>query len=124
MADAIGLIKAGLKARKAFRRWRERVRARKQTEETSERIELKEKKDVKILDFIAGLRTSTKSGVAGLVVPAVAMVPFYDEAATYMQQACESGEGPLPFVIGGAVTWITMYVSARISKTPAKPGKF
>lgn len=76
----------------------------------------------KVLQVIAGLRTSTKSGVAGLF-PLLALVPFYDEVNAYLLQACASEQGPVVFLVGGAVVWVTMVVTARVSKTPTNPGK-
>lgn len=83
----------------------------------------------KLKEFLASYRTSTKSGLAGLVVPAVTaavvLVPFYDPISAYVAEACAQPK-PLDFLVAGAagwvVTWGTMYVAARKSKSPANPG--
>jgi hypothetical protein len=80
----------------------------------------------KLLRFIEQYRTSTKAGAAGLVPIAVAgaaMLPYYDQINALVIEACKSEQGPLTFLIGGVVVWVTMFVSARISKTPPNPGK-
>jgi hypothetical protein len=74
-----------------------------------------------LAQFSANRRTSTKAGVVGLV-PFVAMLPFYDTVNDYIVRACQSEEGPTLFLVGGAVVWATMLVTARLSKTPATPG--
>lgn len=71
--------------------------------------------------FLAARRTSTKAGLAGFV-PLIAMLPFYDTINDYLLKACQSEEGPTVFLVGGAVVWLTMYVSARVSKSPKNPG--
>lgn len=71
--------------------------------------------------FSAARRTSTKAGVAGLV-PLVAMLPFYSTVNDYLLEACTSEQGPTVFLVGGAAVWLTMWVSARASKTPENPG--
>lgn len=75
----------------------------------------------KLLALLAGLRTSTKAGVAGFV-PLIVMLPFYNTVNDYLMQACMSTEGPTVFLVGGAVVWVTMWVTARKSKTPTTPG--
>lgn len=83
----------------------------------------------KLLEAIAQYRTSTKSGATGLVVPPVAaalvLLPFYDHVEAFVKSACDSGD-PMQFVVaaavGWAVTWVSMFVSARKSKTPTDPG--
>lgn len=80
---------------------------------------------MKLLELLASLRTSTKSGAAGLVplvVSGAALLPFYDQINAYLVQACMSDQGPLTFLVGGAAVWVTMYVTARHSKTPTNPG--
>ena len=71
------------------------------------------------------LRTSTKAGAAGLLtlVGGVAtLVPFYDEINGYLVQACSADQGPLAFLVSGAVVWVVMWVTARRAKTATKPG--
>lgn len=80
---------------------------------------------MKLLELLAQVsaskRTSTKAGLAGFV-PLIAVLPFYGTVNDYLLKACASEEGPAVFLVGGAVVWITMYVTARRSKSPAKPG--
>ena len=76
----------------------------------------------KLKAFLAKYRTSTKAGAAGLIVPAAALLPFYDNINAYLTQACQNGDGPLAALLAGGVTWVSMYLAARYSKTPANPG--
>lgn len=76
----------------------------------------------KLLELLSKFRTSTKSGAAGLVALALPLVPFYDEINAYILEACKSDQGPTVALASGAVVWLTMYVTARGSKTPANPG--
>lgn len=76
-----------------------------------------------LLDLVKGFRTSTKAGIMGFVPLLVGYFPFKDVVDAYIKQACASDQGPTAFLVGGAVVWLTMYVSARVSKTPAVPGK-
>lgn len=71
--------------------------------------------------FLAARRTSTKAGAAGLA-PLLVALPFYDTINAYLVKACMSEEGPTVFLIGGAVVWATMLVTARASKSPENPG--
>lgn len=74
-------------------------------------------------------RTSTKSGAAGLVAPPLAallaFVPFYDQVSAFIVEACAQPK-PVDFIAVGvgawAVTWVSMFVSARLSRTPKNPG--
>jgi len=68
------------------------------------------------------LRTSTKVGVVGLLVPLLSVIPFYDEINGLLLQACQSENGPTVFLGGAAVAWASAVVTARLSKSPAKPG--
>lgn len=76
----------------------------------------------KLKQIFGALRTSTKGGAAGLLAPLVVAVPFYDEINAYVVQACQSEDGPLVFLAGAAITWVSFYITARVSKTPANPG--
>lgn len=100
-------------ARKAKRR------ARREAKEAG--ISPEENDMEKLLALIAGLRTSTKAGAVGFV-PLIAVLPFYSTVNDYLMQACMSSEGPTVFLVGGAVVWVTMFVTARRSKTPTTPG--
>lgn len=71
--------------------------------------------------LIAARRTSTKAGAAGLV-PLIVYLPFYEQVNEYIVQACAAEEGPTVFLVGGAVLWLTMFLTARASKTPENPG--
>lgn len=77
----------------------------------------------KFFSRLRELRTSTKSGVAGLAALLVMGLPFSDQAESLLQEACKNPEGAFPFLVTGGVTWLVMYVSARVSKTPVNPGK-
>ena len=103
---------------KGFRFWRKHEIGKRilgtyepKTEQTSERIEYEAPEvKVKTLDKLKGLRTSTKSGAAGVVSFAV--------LAVIAQVAPE-----LP--TAGLEEWITavvMYLVARWSRTPEKVG--
>ena len=108
-------IKAALQRRKA--------KAGKPVDEVAEEFNSPDEVPMdKLKEFLAKYRTSTKAGAAGLVVPALVLLPFYDEVNGYLTQACQSGDGPLAALAAGGVTWLSMYVSARFSKTPAQPG--
>jgi hypothetical protein len=74
------------------------------------------------LGKLSKLRTSTKGGAAGLLAPLVVVLPFYDEINGLLIQACQSEDGPIVMLTGAAITWVSFYVAARLSKTPAKPG--
>lgn len=98
-----------------------------------EGLSRKERK-MKLLELLvqmsAAKRTSTKSGAAGLVLPplvaAVGLLPFYDDFANFIREACAQPD-PTDFIVAGGaawlVTWVSMFVSARLSKTPTNPGK-
>ncbi len=83
----------------------------------------------KLLQALAAYRTSTKSGGTGLLVPplvaAVSLVPFYDEIGAFIKSVCAEPD-PTNFLVaagvGWVVTWVSMYFSARVSKTPQNPG--
>lgn len=77
----------------------------------------------KLLQFVSNLRTSTKSGAVGLVVPALVLLPFYEQVNGFLTQVCMDGDGPLAALVAAGVTWVSMFVTARLSKTPANPGK-
>lgn len=69
-------------------------------------------------------RTSTKvagTGLLALALPALAMLPYYDQINSYMLQACQSDNGPLMYLGGGAVTLVVAYVTARLTKSPLLP---
>lgn len=121
--------------RRLFPKWFEKRdakrRARLEREKVAELVALydttetdskTEDSDMRFLERLRGLRTSTKSGAVGLVTLLVMGLPLAEEAEAYLQQACENPEGAVPFLIGGGVTWLFMFVTARLSKTPAQPG--
>src|SRR5690606_23480425 len=114
--------KARRQARRAQRR-RERKARRKGVELSSELIEsdVTEDDGMKLLEKIANLRTSTKAGAVGALPLLLMLLPFAEDAEALIQQACQSENGALPFLVGGAVVWVTTYVTARRSKTPATP---
>jgi len=107
---------------KPYKRWKER-RAAKRTakEQTSEGIEY-EVTEMSLKEKIGNLRTSTKAGIAGLVPLVIMALPFANEAEALIQQACQSENGAVPFLVGGAVVWVVSYITARMSKTPPNPG--
>lgn len=107
---------------KPIKRIREARQKRK--EQTSEGIEY-EVSDMSLREKIGNLRTSTKAGAAGLGTMggmAVMLIPFAEEAEALIQQACQSENGAVPFLVGGAIVWAVTVVSARLSRTPEKPG--
>lgn len=77
---------------------------------------------MKARDKIRELRTSTKAGAAGIVPLVIMLLPFAEEAEVLIQQACQSENGAVPFLIGGAAVWVFTYVTARFSRTPKEPG--
>jgi len=77
----------------------------------------------KLKEFLAKYRTSTKAGVAGIVGPALVLLPFYDQINGVLTKACTDGDGPFAALVAIGVTWVSMYVSARYSKSPETPGK-
>lgn len=76
----------------------------------------------KLTQFLAKYRTSTKAGAAGLVIPALVLLPFYDQVNGFLTKVCSDGDGPLAALVAAGVTWVTMYLAARASKSPDKPG--
>ena len=103
---------------------RDAKRAQRQAEKAAAGGEFYEDEDdeMKLLEAIANLRTSTKGGVAGLIPAGVMLLPFAEPVNDYIMQACQAEGGPLPFLVGAGVTWVAFYIAARKSKTPAKPG--
>lgn len=106
---------------KRFRRWNQRRRGLP-LDEVAEPFHSTDEEEPIVRDLLASLRTSTKAGAAGFL-PLIAVLPFYEEINNYLLAACKSEQGPTVFLVGGAVVWVTMYVTARKSKTPAEPGK-
>lgn len=94
---------------------------RKGVELSSEGIEY-EVTEMSLKEKIGNLRTSTKAGIAGLVPLVIMALPFANEAEALIQQACQSENGAVPFLVGGAVVWVVSYITARKSKTPPNPG--
>ncbi len=78
---------------------------------------------------VADKRTSTKSGATGIAVTAVGTLlaawPFYDQIKMFIANVCAQPD-PADFivaaVVGSVVTGVSMFVAARVSKTPANPG--
>lgn len=68
------------------------------------------------------LRTSTKVGIVAGLTPLLAIVPFYDQINTYLLAACQSEQGPALVLGGAAITWVASVITARLTKSPAKPG--
>lgn len=102
-------------------------RARKRAEAAAAGVEGEyqfedEGRNMKLLETIGNLRTSTKGGAVGLIPAAVMLLPFAEPVNAYIMQACQAEGGPLPFLVGAGVTWVAFYVAARKSKTPDKPG--
>lgn len=107
---------------KPYKRWKERRAAKRVAKErTSEGIEY-EVTEMSLKEKIGNLRTSTKAGIAGLVPLVIMALPFANEAEALIQQACQSENGAVPFLVGGAVVWVVSYITARKSKTPPNPG--
>ena len=77
----------------------------------------------KLSDILGRLRTSTKGGAAGFLAPLVVAFPFYDQINAFVVQACQSEDGPLVFLAGAGISWVSFYITARLSRTPAEPGK-
>lgn len=77
----------------------------------------------KVTEALGRLRTSTKGGAAGLLAPLVVVLPFYEDINALLVKACQSEDGPIVMLTGAAITWVSFYVTARLSKTPANPGK-
>lgn len=77
----------------------------------------------KVKEALGKLRTSTKGGAAGFLAPLVVVLPFYEEINSFIVRACQSEDGPVVMLAGAAITWVSFYVTARLSKTPANPGK-
>lgn len=81
------------------------------------------------LAYLATKRTSTKSGGAGAVVTLVGVVlaawPFYDQIKLFIANVCAQPD-PADFIVaaavGSVVTGVSMFVAARVSKTPPNPG--
>lgn len=67
-------------------------------------------------------RTSTKVALA-LVTPMITALPFYGDLNNLMLKACQSEQGPVPFLVGYLGAAVLAYLVARISKSPSKPGK-
>src|SRR5690606_15502676 len=112
--------RARRKARRAQRKAERRAR-RKSVELSSEGIEY-EVTEMSLKEKTGNLRTSTKAGIAGLVPLVLMALPFANEAEALIQQACQSENGAVPFLVGGAVVWVVSYITARMSKTPPNPG--
>jgi hypothetical protein len=80
--------------------------------------------------ILAEKRTSTKSGLAGIIIPwllaLAAALPFYGPISEYVVEACRQPK-PLDFLLTGAaawaITWFSMFITARRSITPPNPGK-
>lgn len=141
--SVVGLFKAGMLGKRVHKEWVEHQIGRRlfpgwferrDAKKAAERAEAEaaggeflvddeEGDGMKWLEKIANLRTSTKAGAVGLVPMAVMLLPFADEAEAYIQKACQNDNGALPFLVGGGIVWLTTYITARRSKTPATPGK-
>lgn len=129
-----GLVSGGIEVWttvKPFKRWKAKRQAKKDRQRREaeaaggEFIYEDEDAGMNLGEKIGNLRTSTKAGAVGLGslgAMAVMLIPFAEEAEVLIQQACQSENGAVPFLVGGAVVWATTVVSARLSKTPAKPG--
>ena len=107
---------------KRIREARERRKARRRGVELSSEMVEYEVSDMSLREKIGNLRTSTKAGAAGLVPMIIMALPFASEAEALIQQACQSENGAVPFLVGGAVVWVVSYITARKSKTPPNPG--
>jgi len=99
-----GLIDAGFRARRAFRNWNQRRKARKSGKEFAMELDL-------------GTRTSTNTVVGtsllgSVYVQLIGLLPWPNVAA-----ALSTPE--MVILVGSAIAWVI----ARISKTPAVPGK-
>lgn len=100
------LVRAGIKARRAFRAWRDRVRIRKGETPKGSRMELN-----------LGTRTSTNAAVGGgilgsVYVQAVGLLPWPG-----LVSALTTPE--MVVLVGTLCAWAV----ARISRTPVNPGK-
>jgi hypothetical protein len=67
-------------------------------------------------------RTSTKVALTSALVPLLSVIPFWDQINTLLIAACQSEQGPAVFLGGAALAWATATVTARLTKSPAKPG--
>lgn len=107
-------VRAGLRARRAFRVWNQARKARRQVELTSELIALEREEEPAMIDI--GTRTSTNALVGGgilstIYVQVVGLLPWPGLVAALTT----------PEAIALAATGFA-WIVARFSKTPDKPG--
>ena len=93
-----------------FRRWKEH-REKRMAEKAT--ITLADGTTHERVEPAIPLRTSTKAGIVGLLVPVLGVVPFYDQINTMLLQTCQSDSGPTVFLGGAAVAWVSAVVTAR-----------
>ena len=116
---------------KAFRKaWRKRRRGEILTPEEEELVAqetvtviLPGGETIQREEPIIKKRTSTKVAIVGAIAPLLSVVPFWDEINGMLMQACQSEQGPAVFLAGAGVTWLAAVVTARLTKSPAVPGK-
>lgn len=107
-------VRAGLRARRAFRVWNQARKARRQVELTSELIALEREGEPAMIDI--GTRTSTNTLVGGgilstIYVQVVGLLPWPGLVAALTT----------PEAIALAATGFA-WIVARFSKTPDQPG--
>ena len=71
------------------------------------------------------LRTSTKVGgvnVVAILGAAGLMFPFWQDINSAIVAACESGNAPAAVLGGMAIAGVYSTITARLTKSPAKPG--